>query len=137
MDIYRKFCIRKADLIGASIDHVATNTQAKTVTVVIKETENYASRMSLFLRDDEAKRLMDSFRVALAGFDDKDAITEAQRLDWTLTHQAAEFSDDQRGPYAIAYLDDAEGVSGHFIARGATYRDCIDAFIRGEMKRID
>lgn len=70
-----------------------------------------------------------------ASFDD------TQRLDWAMQHQSAEFDRDSDGPYVVAYLtsDDeaSSGVSGHFIGRGATHRDCIDMFLRSSVERID
>ena len=80
-------------------------------------------------------------RLPVRGIDAVQAVTDTQRLDWAILHQEADFEQDSVGPYIVAYLtsgDDASGgVSGHFIGRGATHCDCIDSFLRGDVKRID
>lgn len=71
----------------------------------------------------------------------RDDITDTHRLDWSIFNQNAQFDEDSSGKYIVAYLTSCDrfsgGVSGHFIGRGATYRDCIDAFLVGCIKRID
>lgn len=68
-------------------------------------------------------------------------ITDSQRLDWTILHQSAQFDTDSVGPYIVAYLTSgdsfSDGVSGHFLGRGSTHRECIDAFLHGRITRID
>lgn len=69
------------------------------------------------------------------------AATDTQRLDWVIHHQSAQFDKDGEGVYVVAYLTSGDrftdGVSGHFIGRGESYRECIDAFLRGQVMRID
>lgn len=70
---------------------------------------------------------------------------DTQRLDWVINHPDAQFDvDEQRlklSCYVVANLtcgdEHAHGVSGRFLAWGENHRDCIDAFLRGEAKRID
>ena len=72
-------------------------------------------------------------------------VTDTQRLDWVINHPDAEFDVDNKRLslccYITAYLPNDEeqtkGVAGRFIARGDSHRDCIDAFLRGDVKRID
>lgn len=66
---------------------------------------------------------------------------DARRLDWAIQHQGAEFAKDAFGTYVVAYLTSGEeasgGVSGRFLGRGETHRDCIDVFLQGRAERID
>lgn len=74
-----------------------------------------------------------------------DDFDDTQRLDWVLRHSNAEFDFDESQPtrrcHLVVYLVNsdplAEGVAGRFLSYGATQRDCIDAFLRGNVKRID
>lgn len=139
MEIFRKFCIRKADLVSAEVDHVLSNTHDKTMVINIKERENSSSRLCMFLNESDVKQLMNHFRSALIDFGNSAEITDAQRLDWILENQNVEFSisSDRKGIYLIACLPDDEHGKIHFISRGKTRRDCIDMFIRGEAIRVE
>ena len=72
----------------------------------------------------------------------ENTFTDTQRLDWLLDHSGVEFETGrEQSCYAVAYLTSGSaysgGVSGNFIAYGETRRACIDAFLRGEIVRID
>lgn len=70
----------------------------------------------------------------------KNPIANTERLDWLIAHPQAEFNRDAR-MYLITYLGSgskfSDGRAGRFLAEGKHERDCIDAFIRGEIVRID
>jgi hypothetical protein len=69
------------------------------------------------------------------------SLDDSRRLDWAINHSDAEFDVDESGCYIVTYITSGAewtgGVAGRFIARGTTHRDCIDAFMRGEIRRID
>lgn len=64
---------------------------------------------------------------------------EIKRTDWLLCHHI-EADRDAQGCYMTSYLTSSEtgtgGVAGTYLARGVTHRDCIDAFLSGNVTRI-
>lgn len=68
--------------------------------------------------------------------------TDKQRLDWAFMHSNVEYDRDQLSCYATAVIPEGEPSNRHgpkavYLARGATYRACIDQFIAGTATRID
>lgn len=70
-----------------------------------------------------------------------DGFTDTKRLDWLDHHRSAEHDNDSKEHWVVAWLNQDEpgnkGSSGRFVARAATFRDCVDMFLRGDAVRID
>lgn len=65
---------------------------------------------------------------------------DSMRLDWLLKNSGAIFEKESDGYSLTLYVTSgdemAQGVSGTFISRGQSQRDCIDAFLSKKAKRI-
>jgi hypothetical protein len=68
---------------------------------------------------------------------------ESARLDWLMRNNGAQFSEFSMGDKCITmWICHSEpgnemGHGGNYIARGKSYRECIDHFLSGDIKRID
>lgn len=69
MLIFKKFCIRKADVIEATMKNVEVNLSTNRVNVFIRSLDDARSEMRMDLDADEAKRLHKLLGVALTGID--------------------------------------------------------------------
>lgn len=69
----------------------------------------------------------------------KHVFTDSQRLDWLLSAEPrAEV--DGIGHFISVWLPESkapDGVAGYFVTRGASHRECIDKFLRGDITRVD
>jgi len=67
-------------------------------------------------------------------------VTESERLEWLIMHRSAEFDFDRNGMWLTFWESERgspDGVSGRRIVRGPNERECINAAILGNSKRID
>jgi len=68
---------------------------------------------------------------------------ESARLDWLIRNNGAQFAEFSMGDKCITTwicTSEPGNESGHganYIARGASYRECIDRFLSGDIKRAD
>jgi hypothetical protein len=71
------------------------------------------------------------------------AINDTDRLDWVMTHSNFNYDFDWRtgNHWITAWVFACEpgnnGNSGHFYGGGEDFRDCIDKFITGQIKKLD
>lgn len=74
MLIFRKFCIRKADVIEATLKDVSVNLHARQAAIIIRAKEDKRAEMRMDLTADEVERLLKLLRIAFAGINgDADA----------------------------------------------------------------
>ena len=68
---------------------------------------------------------------------------ESARLDWLIRNSGAQFSEFSMGDKCITmWICHSEpgnetGHGANYIARGSSYRECIDCFLSGDIKRVD
>ncbi|NTU04917.1 hypothetical protein [Pseudomonas aeruginosa] len=69
MEIFRRFCKRKADLINADLESVVPNRRSKLVTITFRDWTSNPAKLSAILSEREARHLHKFLGDALAQID--------------------------------------------------------------------
>lgn len=79
--------------------------------------------------------------VAGVHFGTAEAEAETRRMTWLERHNSAAHDQDTAEHWVVAWLGPdepgANGVGGRHVASAASFRDCIDKFLAGEVKRAN